>query len=170
MVQDAEPSVRSASGLGRATVRELVNKFGHVAILDMNKESGQALAQELGFNSTRYFQADVSNTESIAAAVKGTKSWVQQTGKEIGGVIAAAGVSSPAKVIDRHGNPFDIGSFDFVMNINVRGSIDLVRQLLPHMTKVEPEVGDGERGVVLLVSSSAAWVEYLICYALDHGF
>ena len=122
----------------------------------MNKESGQALAQELGSNSTRYFQADVSNTESIAAAVKGTKSWVQQTGKEIGGVIAAAGVSSPAKDIDRHGNPFDIGSFDFVMNINVRGSIDLVRQLLPHMTKVEPEVGDGERGVVLLVSSSAA--------------
>lgn len=42
------------------------------------------------------------------------------------------------------------------MNINVRGSIDLVRQLLPHMIKVEPEAPDGERGVVLLISSSAA--------------
>lgn len=145
-----------ASGLGRATVRQLVNADGCVAILDMNEGSGQALVQELGSNSTRFFQVDVSDTESIAAAVKGTKSWVQQTGKRIGGVIAAAGVSTPAKIIDRHGEPFDINSFDFVMNINVRGSIDLVRQLLPHMIKVEPEAPDGERGVVLLISSSAA--------------
>ena len=122
----------------------------------MNEESGQALVQELDSNSTRFFQADVSDTESIAAAVKGTKSWVQQTGKEMGGVIAAAGVSTPARIIDRHGDPFDIKSFDFIININVRGAIDLVRQLLPHMIKVEPEAPDGERGVVLLVSSSAA--------------
>ncbi len=124
----------------------------------MNEESGQALVQELGSNSTRFFQADVSDTESIAAAVKGTNSWVQLTGKEMGGVIAAAGVSMPARIIDRHGDPLDIKSFDFVMNINVRAAIDLVRQLLPHMMmiKVKPEAPDGERGVVLLVSSSAA--------------
>lgn len=148
--------VQSASGLGRATVRQLVDRDGYVAIFDMNEEAGQALVQDLGSDYTRFFQADVSDTESIAAAVKGTMSWVQQTGKEIGGVIAAAGVSTPAKIIDRHGDPFDIKSFDFVMNINVRGSIDLVRQILPHMIKVEPEAPDGERGVVLLVSSSAA--------------
>ena len=71
-------------------------------------------------------------------------SWAKQTGKEIGGVVAAAGVSTPAKIIDRHGDPFDLKGFDFVMSINVRGSIDLIRQLLPHMTKVEPEAPDGE--------------------------
>lgn len=122
----------------------------------MNEESGQALVQDLGSKYARFFQADVSDTESIAIAVKGTKLWAQQSGKEIGGVIAAAGVSTPAKIIDRYGDPFDIRSFDFVMSINVRGSIDLVRQLLPHMIKVEPEGPDGERGVVVLVSSSAA--------------
>ena len=37
-------------------------------------------------------------TDSIAAAVKGTFAWVKETGKEVGGVIAAAGVSTPAKV------------------------------------------------------------------------
>lgn len=148
--------LHSASGLGRATARQLVDRDGYVAIFDMNEESGQELVQELGSNNTRFFQADVSDTESIAAAIVGTLSWVQQTGKEIGGVIAAAGASTPAKIIDHHGDPFDIKSFDFVMSINVRGSIDLVRQLLPHMIKVEPEAPDGERGVVLLVSSSAA--------------
>ena len=65
-------------------------------------------------------------------------------------------MSTPAKILDRHGDPFDLAGFDFVMNINVRGSIDLVRQLLPHLTRVEPEAGDGERGVIVLVSSSAA--------------
>ena len=83
-------------------------------------------------------------------------SWIEETRKQLGGVIAAAGVSTPAKIIDRHGEPFDLKGFDFVMNINVRGSIDLVRQLLPYMTKVEPEKPDGERGVIVLVSSSAA--------------
>ena len=164
---DTKPSIHSSSGLGRATVRQLVDSGSYVAILDMNEESGRALVQELGSNSTIFFQVDVSDTESIAAAVKDTISWVQQTGKEIGGVMAAAGVSSPAKIIDRHGDPFDIKSFDFVMNINVRGSIDLVRQLLPYMIKVEPESPDDERGVVLLVSSSAACVKYPICEAPD---
>lgn len=72
------------------------------------------------------------------------------------GVIAAAGVSTPAKIIDRHGEPFDMGGFDFVMGVNVRGSIDLVRQFLPRMIQVVPEGPDGERGTVFLVSSAAA--------------
>ncbi len=122
----------------------------------MNEEGGQALVDELGSHRSKFFQVDVSDTESIAKAVKDTLAWVKETGKEIGGIVAAAGVSTPAKIIDRHGDPFDLKGFDFVMNINVRGSIDLVRQFLPHMIKVEPEVPDGERGVIILVSSSAA--------------
>lgn len=43
------------------------------------------------------------------------------------------------------------------MNINVRGSIDLVRQMVPHLCKVKPLPPDGERGVIILVSSSAAF-------------
>ena len=122
----------------------------------MNEEGGQALVKELGLHCSTFFQVDVSDTESIAQAVKGTLAWVKETGKEIGGIVAAAGVSTPAKIIDRHGDPFDLKGFDFVMNINVRGSIDLVRQFLPHMIKVEPEALDGERGVIIFVSSSAA--------------
>lgn len=122
----------------------------------MNEEGGKALVNELGPIRSKFFQVDVSDTESIAQAVKDTLAWVKETGKQIGGIVAAAGVSTPAKIIDRHGDPFDLKGFDFVMNINVRGSIDLVRQFLPHMIKVEPEAADGERGVIILVSSSAA--------------
>ena len=114
------------------------------------------MVNELGSERAQFFQVDVSDTESIAAAVKGTADWIRRTGKQLGGIIAAAGVSTPAKIIDRHGDPFDLKGFDFVMNINVRGSIDLVRQLLPQLTTVSPEAPDGERGVIVLVSSSAA--------------
>lgn len=122
----------------------------------MNEEGGQAVVNEIGTSRSKFFQVDVSDTESIAKAVKATLAWVKETGKEIGGIVAAAGVSTPAKIIDRHGDPFDLKGFDFVMNINVRGSIDLIRQFLPHMIKAEPEAPDGERGVIILVSSSAA--------------
>lgn len=123
----------------------------------MNAESGAALVKELGPERTIFFQTDVSSSESIAAAVKGTLEWVKKTEKPIGGVVAAAGVSTPAKIMDKHGEPMSMAGYDFVMNVNVRGSVDLVAQLVPHMAQVKAEGNDGERGVVILVSSSAAF-------------
>ena len=132
----------------------------------MNTDGGEALVQELGSLRSKFFQVDVSDTDSIGKAVTNTIQWIKETGKDLGGVIAAAGVSTPAKIIDRHGDPFDLKGFDFVININVRGSIDLVRQLLPHMTTVKPEEPDGERGIVVLVSSSAALVPRVRVWSL----
>lgn len=146
-----------ASGLGRATVRNLVLAGANVSILDMNADGGRTLVRELGTEYARFFLVDVSDTDSIARATKATLDWVKSTGKEIGGVLAAAGVSSPAKIIDKHGDPLDIRSFDFIMSINVRGSVDLIRQVVAHLSKVEPEQPEGERGVIILVSSAAAF-------------
>jgi 3-hydroxyacyl-CoA dehydrogenase/3-hydroxy-2-methylbutyryl-CoA dehydrogenase len=44
-----------------------------------------------------------------------------------------------------------------VVNINLRGTLDLIRLVVPHMVKNEPTSPDGERGVLILVSSSAAF-------------
>ena len=117
---------------------------------------GKKAVKALGSEESTFHQVDVSSTDSIAKAVDDVISWVQQTKHELGGIITAAGVANPAKIIDKNGEPFDIDAFDFVMKINVRGSIDLTRQLLPSLIKVEP-TEDGERGVVILVSSSAAF-------------
>jgi 3-hydroxyacyl-CoA dehydrogenase / 3-hydroxy-2-methylbutyryl-CoA dehydrogenase len=43
------------------------------------------------------------------------------------------------------------------VNINLRGTVDLVRQCLVHLTKTEPVGDDQERGVVIMVSSVAAF-------------
>jgi 3-hydroxyacyl-CoA dehydrogenase/3-hydroxy-2-methylbutyryl-CoA dehydrogenase len=64
----------------------------------MNEELAQELVKEIGGGKTKFFQCNVLETESIEAAMKGSLDWVKETGKEVGGVIAAAGVSTPAKV------------------------------------------------------------------------
>ena len=123
----------------------------------MNASAGSSILERLGQKTrTRFFTTDVSDSSSIASAVRGTLEWIGETGKELGGVIAAAGVSTPAKIINRNGEGFDMAGFDFVMGVNVRGSVDLCRQFLPRLTTVKPEGEDGERGVLVLVSSSAA--------------
>jgi hypothetical protein len=69
-----------------------------VAILDMNSELAQELVKEIGGEKAKFFESNVLETESISTAVKGALAWSKEIGKEIGGVIAAAGVSTPAKV------------------------------------------------------------------------
>jgi hypothetical protein len=78
-------------------VVEICQAGGYAAVLDMNKELANEVVKEWP-GKTKFFEANVLETKSIAAAVKGALEWVKETGKEVGGVIAAAGVSTPAKV------------------------------------------------------------------------
>ncbi|KAK8034015.1 hypothetical protein PG993_009010 [Apiospora rasikravindrae] len=154
-----------ASGLGQATAEELVRAGGHVAVLDMNEDNGAAVVSKLGADKARFFQCNVTDTESIASAVQGTVEWVKETGKPLGGVIPAAGISLPSTMLDRHNAPLSLPDFNFVLSVNLTGTIDLVRQLLPHLaanapvspTGSSPEDGDGERGVIIMVASAAAF-------------
>lgn len=145
-----------ASGLGLATVRELHGNGGSVAILDLNAENGEKIVKELG-EKTKFFEVDMSETESVQTAVEGVVDWVKQTNKPIGAVVPAAGVGLPGKLIDKHNEPIPLENLDFVLNINLRGVLDLIRLCLPHMAVNTPTESDGERGVIVMVSSSAAY-------------
>ncbi|CAD6501428.1 BgTH12-01680 [Blumeria graminis f. sp. triticale] len=146
-----------ASGLGRACVEQIYRKGGNVAILDTNEVMGANIAIDIGQERSKFFPTDVTDSESINFALKGVESWVQQTGKAIGGVIAAAGVFNPAKIIDQDLSPLPLEAFDHIMNVNVRGTVDLIRQMVPQMARTTPMGEDGERGIVIMVSSSAAF-------------
>jgi 3-hydroxyacyl-CoA dehydrogenase / 3-hydroxy-2-methylbutyryl-CoA dehydrogenase len=113
--------------------------------------------KELGSTKSVFHDVDVSSSDSIAKVVHQSLDWIKQTGHELGGIIPAAGVANPGKIIDKDGSPLDMEMFDFVMNINVRGVIDLIRQFLPYWIQTKPDDPDGERGVIVLVSSSAAF-------------
>jgi NAD(P)-dependent dehydrogenase (short-subunit alcohol dehydrogenase family) len=144
------------SGLGLATVKDLHSRGGYIAILDLNADAGNKTVQELG-ERTKFWEADSRDTEALETAVKGISEWTKQTNAPIGGVIPAAGVGLPAKLINKNNEPVDMSTLDFVLNINLRGVLDLLRLCLPYMTKNKPTDPDGERGVLVLVSSSAAF-------------
>jgi NAD(P)-dependent dehydrogenase (short-subunit alcohol dehydrogenase family) len=85
------------SGLGLATARDLHSAGAYVSLLDVNGDAGAEAVKELG-DRARFFEVDVTDTDSIAKAINGTAEWAKETGKPIRGVIPAAGVGLPAKV------------------------------------------------------------------------
>jgi 3-hydroxyacyl-CoA dehydrogenase / 3-hydroxy-2-methylbutyryl-CoA dehydrogenase len=145
-----------ASGLGLATVRELHSQGGYIAILDLNADNGSKLVSELG-PRTKFWEVDISDTDSVQSAVKGIGEWIQETGKAMAGIVPAAGVGLPGKLIDKHNEPIPLERLDFVLNINLRGVLDLIRLCLPYMASSPPTEPDGERGVIIMVASSAAY-------------
>ncbi|KAF2661979.1 NAD(P)-binding protein [Lophiostoma macrostomum CBS 122681] len=159
-----------ASGLALAAARDLHSAGAYVSLLDLNEDNGSKIASELG-DRARFFETDVSDTESIASAIKGTIEWVSQTQKDLGGVIAGAGVGLPGLIIDKKNEPLSMSSIDFVLNINLRGTLDLIRQALPYMTKGTPDGPDGERGVIIMIASSAAFDGQMgqVAYAASKG-
>ena len=65
----------------------------------MNAENGEAFIKELGDNTrARFFEVDVSDTDNVEQCVSKVVEWSKSTGKQIGGVVAAAGVGNPGKV------------------------------------------------------------------------
>lgn len=61
------------------------------------------------------------------------------------------------QILGRDGSPFSLDDVDFVLGVNVRGTLDLIRQVLPHIAKSEPQGPDSERGIIIMVASAAAF-------------
>lgn len=140
-----------ASGLGAATVREIIDKGGKAAILDFDADNGTRLAGELG-GAAIFCKTDVADEASVGAAMA-------RTLKAFGAVhfaVNCAGVATPKKVIDKSGNPIPIEVFNRVIQINLIGTMNVVRLAAVEMLKNTPNA-DGERGVVINVASVAAF-------------
>jgi NAD(P)-dependent dehydrogenase (short-subunit alcohol dehydrogenase family) len=152
-----------ASGLGEATVRQLVSKDAQVVIVDLNEDRGQALAAELGGVAT-FVRADVSNAEDVEAAVARATS--------IGTLRASincAGIGIAKRTIGKDGTPHNLGAFQKVISVNLFGTFNTLRLAASAMAKNEPV--DGERGVVVNTASIAAFDGQIgqIAYSASKG-
>ncbi len=138
-----------ASGLGEATVRQVVSQGGRVVIVDRNADYGEQLAAELGDAAT-FARADVSNADEVQAAVEQATS--------IGTLRAAincAGIGMAMRTVGRDGTPHDLEVFERVISVNLVGTFNVLRLAASAMSKNEPE--DDERGVVVNTASVAAF-------------
>ena len=139
-----------ASGLGEATVRNIVQNGGKSVIFDQSEENGVRLQNELG-EAVLFLKADVTKEEDIQEAVN-------KAAEYMGGVntvVNCAGIGIAEKVLGRNG-AHNLELFAKVINVNLIGSFNVIRLAAEKMTN--NEVNDqNERGVIINTASVAAY-------------
>jgi len=140
-----------ASGLGEAVVKYVAGKGGNAAILDFDTDKGEKLSAELG-DSVIFCKTDVTDEQSVQEAI-------HDTVESFGGIHVAvncAGIVAPRKVISKDGSPMPIDFFNNVIQINLIGTMNIIRLASVEMLKNTPNK-DQEKGVVVNVASAAAF-------------
>lgn len=153
-----------ASGLGEATVRRLHAGGASVVIADVDAARGAALAAELGTGAV-FARTDVTSSAEIASAVA-----IARERGDLRVLVCCAGIARAARVVDRTGSPIDLEVLTRVIEVNLVGTLDVVRQAAAAMTANTPDE-DGERGVVVMTSSIAAFDGQVgqVAYAASKG-
>ncbi|KAF9266709.1 3-hydroxy-acyl-CoA-dehydrogenase [Marasmius fiardii PR-910] len=148
-----------SSGLGLATVRELLTSKAYVAVLDRNPPPSMD-GNTTGASTSRlcYFEVDIIDVDQVSDVVEKVVSWTSQTNARLGGVINCAGVGVPELVITTKGKLHSKQRWDQILGVNLHGTFHLIRLAMKHLIQVPQEdTEDAERGVVIMVSSTVAY-------------
>jgi len=132
-----------ASGIGEATVRELVRAGAFVYIADINIPAGEALAASLP--STEFLHLDVISPASIAAAV------ARMARLDI--LVNNAGVGHVGSI--EATEPED---FDRLLNVNVRSVYLVTRAFMPLLLAAQPAGDKNAPGTIINIASIAGLV------------
>jgi NAD(P)-dependent dehydrogenase (short-subunit alcohol dehydrogenase family) len=135
-----------ASGLGAATARELAARGARVAVVDLNGEAAEALAGELGGGAVAH-AADVTDEDQLRAAIDSVE--------DLRVAVSCAGIGWAERTVGKDGAAA-LGPFERVIRVNLLGTYNMLRLSAAAMTENEPDA-DGERGVVVMTASAAAF-------------
>lgn len=134
-----------ASGIGEATVKELVRAGAFVWIADINISAAEGLAQSVG--SAKALHLDVTSPSSVAAA------FAHLDRLDI--LVNNAGIGHVGSIETTE--PED---FDRLINVNVRGVYLVTRAFLPRLLIPSPEEDEGMTvvGVIVNIASVSGLV------------
>lgn len=138
----------AASGIARAVAQLLTRQGAMLSLADLNEVVLEQLADELEGKQRRNrpltTKLDVRSQEACEAWVQST---VSHFGQNIYGAVNLAGVISPSIRLE-HGAIRNISDseFDFVMDVNVKGTLNCPRAQLSHM--ICGEEGRNEGSIV----------------------
>ncbi|MEK7456237.1 MAG: SDR family NAD(P)-dependent oxidoreductase [Pseudomonadota bacterium] len=142
-----------ASGLGAATARALAARGVRVAIFDLQRDKGEALAAEIG---GLFCAVDVTSDDSVDAGFAAARAAHGQ--ERI--LINCAGTGHAAKTAGRDRasgaiRHFPLDAFDRVIQINLVGTFRCIAKSAAGMLTLDP-LADGERGAIVNTASAAA--------------
>jgi NAD(P)-dependent dehydrogenase (short-subunit alcohol dehydrogenase family) len=139
-----------ASGLGLATVERLVaSGAAKVVIADLPSSNGETVAKELG-DAVQFVAADVRSPEDVTAVMNAAA----ESGP-LRAVVHCAGRGGPVRVVNKDGTPGSLETYTEIIGLNLIGSFNVLRLAAAKMATNEPL--DGDRGVVILTASVAAF-------------
>jgi NAD(P)-dependent dehydrogenase (short-subunit alcohol dehydrogenase family) len=136
------------SGIGAAAARHLAQLGAKVALLDVNLDGAESVAQEFGGLAV---ECDIASAESAEKAIAEARD--AHGPARI--LVNCAGVLSPGRILGKDG-PLSLDIFRRVIEVNLIGAFNLLRLAAADMAKLSP-LADGERGVVINTSSIAAY-------------
>ena len=137
------------SGLGEAVARELARQGAKVAVLDVNAAGAQRVARELGGVG---LAANITDTASLSAALDA----VDAAFGPARIVMNIAGIGTAKRVVGKDGAPAPLEDFERVIRVNLIGTYNVIRLTAARIAKLPP-LDDGERGVMLMTASVAAF-------------
>ncbi len=135
-----------ASGLGLATATHLVKRGANVVIADLAGSAGEQAAVEIG---ATFVAVDVTDEKTMQAAID-----IAVVKAPLRVLVTCAGIGSPGRVFSR-GTPLPLEQFERVVAVNLVGTFNAIR--LATAAMVENETVDGDRGVVVMTASVAAF-------------
>ncbi len=141
--------VGGASGMCRATATQFKDKGGQVAILDLEKSEGAAVAEELG---GKFYPCNVMDYDGMADVIGAAVA-------DLGSVqfmVNTAGGAVAQRTIKRDGTRHSLDDFRRIVDLNLIGSFNINSIVAEHMAKNEPNE-TGERGVMINTASIAAF-------------
>jgi 2-keto-3-deoxy-L-fuconate dehydrogenase len=130
-----------ASGIGEATVKELVRAGAFVWIADINVQAAEALAASLP--SAMPLRLDVTDSESIAAAAERVK--------QLDILVNNAGIGHVGSI-----ETTEAPDFDRLLNVNVRAVYLVTRAFLPLLLAAKDRTG--HVGTIVNLGSVAGMV------------
>ena len=140
-----------ASGLGKAIVEMFYAEGANVVIADLNEETGNKAAAELG-DRAFFVKTDITDYAEVEKVVKAT---VDKFGS-VNILVNSAGIGGAGKIASKDG-PYDVNKFKGIVNVNIIGTYTMTAVSAFAMLKNSPEGADGERGVVIHIASVAAY-------------
>ncbi|MFE4499104.1 SDR family NAD(P)-dependent oxidoreductase [Rhodococcus sp. NPDC056743] len=138
-----------ASGLGRATAEAFVARGVPTVIIDLPSSNGEVAAKELGELAT-FMPADVRDTEAVDAALAAAESIAP-----LRAVVHCAGRGGKLRVVEKDGTPGNLELYQDVISTNLVGTFNVLRLAAARMVK--NDTVDGERGIIIMTASVAAF-------------
>ncbi len=147
----------AASGIGAASARRFAEEGAHVAMVDVDADSGAALAAELngGSSQVQFHRADVADPAGVADIVA-------QVAEELGGIDVLH--SNAGMAAGSSGLGTDIADWDRVHALNLRAPWLWSKEVLPHLLR-------SGTGAIVFTGSTSGMVGYpgAIAYTSSKG-